>query len=53
MKKKRNKIDIVKRKMENPQHVPNEPGLGSLNLPYMAKQMREKRNERGKDTKKY
>ena len=42
MKKKRNKIDIVKRKMENPQYVPNEPGLGFLNLPYMAKQMREK-----------
>lgn len=38
--------------MENPQYVPNEPGLGFLNLPYMAKQMREK-NERGKDTKKY
>ncbi len=60
MKRKHRKIDInelnnkiVKRKMKNPLYILNELDLRFLNLPYMAKQMREKRNERGKDTKKY
>lgn len=59
MKRKHRKIDInelnnkiVKRKMENPLYIPNELDLRFLNLPYVAKQMR-KKNERGKDTKKY
>ena len=43
MKKKRNKIDIVKKKMENPPYILNELDLRFLNLPYMAKQMREKK----------
>lgn len=49
MKRKRHKIDInelndkfVKRKMGNPPYAPNEMSLGFLNLPYMAKQIREK-----------
>ena len=50
MKRKHRKIDInelnnkiVKRKMENPLYILNELDLRFLNLPYMAKQMREKK----------